>query len=679
MKALIKEVRAGNLQILKVNKWLQYLALTKERHINFERISSVGDIYDNRVLAYVCRTFEFLDKLKLSKDDKEIMTEVLKWCEVAKCGLPHKRAQWLEKGYNLFAHNLGSAEIYLEENKGSKNGKLIYTLIKTHGLVGQYLRGEVPLIKNKPLHDLITAGKITAECLKGLLYALNYCVIGAVDPKIWEHVSEGVQSVIDQILIGGFEGQALKSRLKALRTISIANGEDFEGEYAKLKNSETAAISKFIENTELWYVEAALYDFTFTEFAKILLLIATKMKKLGHISFELLMQSIYYDYKGKKRINVYKKRIIEKYLTLMTYSDILSGRMQELPHVKHEIREDRNLQGTYFFDFKFSPTGEKLIGFCVEAEKAGVFYEKAVILLFDLFDLRRDKFDRFNNEEKYLDQMNSSMNHKQILLNYITGKSILDIGPGSGGLMDLIEENLPDKKVTGVDFSQNVVEALQKRKMIDCRKWDIVHGNALELTKTFEHGEVDTVIFSSVLHELFSYIPFEGKKFNVKTVSTALKSAYDILPKGGRIIIRDGIKTAPENQNRILRFRSDEGLIFLQRYVKDFCGRQIKYEVTGHNEVIMPVNDAMEFLYTYTWGEESYIHEVQEQFGYFTPGEYKKCISKTLGTGAKIVEFKHFLQSGYTEALSPKVDIADESGNAVPFPDSTCIIVIEKN
>ncbi|MDI5788952.1 hypothetical protein PO124_12605 [Bacillus licheniformis] len=28
------------------------------------------------------------------------------------------------------------------------------------------------------------------------------------------------------------------------------------------------------------------------------------------------------------------------------------------------------------------------------------------------------------------------------------------------------------------------------------------------------------------------------------------------------------------------------------------------------------MNDAMEFLYTYTWGEEAYPHEVQEQFGY---------------------------------------------------------------
>jgi hypothetical protein len=31
--------------------------------------------------------------------------------------------------------------------------------------------------------------------------------------------------------------------------------------------------------------------------------------------------------------------------------------------------------------------------------------------------------------------------------------------------------------------------------------------------------------------------------------------------------------------------------------------------------VEMPVNDAMEFLYTYTWRPESYVHEVQGRFG----------------------------------------------------------------
>ena len=52
----------------------------------------------------------------------------------------------------------------------------------------------------------------------------------------------------------------------------------------------------------------------------------------------------------------------------------------------------------------------------------------------------------------------------------------------------------------------------------------------------------------------------------------------------------------------------------LEQYVREFKGRIIQYEVLADNTVKMPVNDAMEFLYTYTWGEDSFVHEVQEQF-----------------------------------------------------------------
>ena len=62
---------------------------------------------------------------------------------------------------------------------------------------------------------------------------------------------------------------------------------------------------------------------------------------------------------------------------------------------------------------------------------------------------------------------------------------------------------------------------------------------------------------------------------------------------------------------RVIRFKDAGGMKFFQ----EFKGRIIQYEVLADNTVKMPVNDAMEFLYTYTWGEDSFVHEVQEQFG----------------------------------------------------------------
>ena len=47
--------------------------------------------------------------------------------------------------------------------------------------------------------------------------------------------------------------------------------------------------------------------------------------------------------------------------------------------------------------------------------------------------------------------------------------------------------------------------------------------------------------------------------------------------------------------------------------------------------------------------------------------------------GSRIIEAKAFLQDGYEKNLLNKISIFDIEGNVVPLPDSTSIIVIEKN
>lgn len=686
MKSLgaIERLRNGETQVLKKEKWLLFLALTSERNINLERLNSLEEMESNYVLNYVEKSLRVMSKFQLSQEAEYIVTETLKWSETAKSGLTHQRRKWMKAGFNLFVHNVGSAQIYLSESEESNpvTRRIIHDLILTHGLIGQYIRGEVPLSDNQPLYQLIYEEKISEQKLKEILYVLNYCIVSAVDEGIWKGISNQAVEVIDFILKGQFERSlCVKERLKRLRAISIKNGEDFDAEYQRAVSDPKVSegISYILDTADLWYVEVALYDFSFEEFLKIFMIIYQKVKnrKLRHISFQTLMNDIYYQHDGKKRINIYKKRIIEKYLSEITTDDILNGRYKENLHVVHEVAFYENLDDTAFFTFRFSKAGSKLIDFCSEAEKSDVLYESAIILLFDLFGLRRDKYDRFYEEERYLSTMNQSIDYKKILLDYISGDSVIDIGPGGGALMDLIEERYPSKKVIGVDIAQNVLDALKRKKLLENKNWDVVYGDALNLGQYIETGSVDTIIFCSILHELFSYIEFNGKKFNHATLEAAFKSAFAILPKGGRIIIRDGIMTEPENQKRIIRFLSQEGVEFLERYAKDFRGREIQFELIGQNEVMMPVNDAMEFLYTYTWGE-SYVHEVNEQFGYFTPSGFRQFITETLGEDANIIECRHFLQEGYTLALSQKIEFSDENRQPVRLPDSTCIIVIEK-
>lgn len=145
------------------------------------------------------------------------------------------------------------------------------------------------------------------------------------------------------------------------------------------------------------------------------------------------MNSIHYDYKGSKKINVYKKRIIEKYLSELSWEEIYSGVKPSgsNPHLTHRLRGKEHLPDTLFFQFEFSAAAEKLIEFCMEAEKSAL-YERAVLLLFDLFDLRRDAFDRFHNEDTYLSQMNDTADYKAVILDYVTGGRCWTSAPAAG-------------------------------------------------------------------------------------------------------------------------------------------------------------------------------------------------------------------------------------------------------
>lgn len=468
--------------------------------------------------------------------------------------------------------------------------------------------------------------------------------------------------------------------MRRLRTQSIRRGEDFDGELDALDAEQDLLTAlQPLESKTFWYVESALKDFSLEQFLKIFAIVASdaSLPDVKHISFENVMNAMYYDYKGSKKINVYKKRIIEKYLGELDWDRIRAGDIRhDNPHLHHRLVRKAGLQDTLFFDFEFSPAANKLIDFCVEAEKSSL-YEKAVLLLFDLFELRRDAYDRFHNEETYLADMNSTADYKKVILDYVVGEKALDIGPGGGVLLDLLEEKLPHVKAVGIDISANVIEALTRKKHAESRGWEVLQGDALALKDYVEAGSVDTVIFSSILHELYSYIPYNGARFNRDTVAAALRSAFDVLSAGGRIIIRDGIMTEPDAR-RVIRFLQADGPAWLERYGRDFAGRKIVYELLNDREAVLPVNDAMEFLYTYTWGEEAYVHEVQEQFGYFTPSEYERFIRDTLGEKAEILVMRHYLQEGYTEALADKVALFDEQGRPVPLPDSTCFIVIER-
>ncbi len=645
------------------------LTKTGEKNYNLERIKSLKDLKTNLVFTSTMNCIKILEEINPQKY-LDIIAEALLWMDIAKAGTKKERKEWEKKGYNLYSHNLGSAEIYKEH--ASNFNIIVYILIKTHGLIGQHIKGELTLKSSKELYSLIENKFLTKEELKYILLILNECIIKEVSSNLYQSIKDRIEKDIDKIIENDFE-----EVIDVKEKLCLLNNNKIDVE--KLDNILSNQIIKnclldLFDNNEFWFYYSALKDFDIELQIKILLIIYVNINDNDHaISFFNLMKNMYLDYNNVKRVNLYKLRIIEDYLSSITYEMILSNNIPKNINISYGFIRDLNFLG---FDFVFSLVATKLIEFCEVAYVSNSIYNKSVLLLYDLFGFRRDSYDRFYNEIEYLQTMNSTVNQKAKILKFIVGENVLDVGPGGGALMDLILDTYIDKNVYGIDISANVIDELEKKKINEKRDYHLVKGNALNLEDYFPKNSINTVIYCSIIHELFSYIEYNGRKFNYETIKKALQSAYNILPVGGRIIIRDGIKTEGHDK-RIIEFKNKDDIKILENYKKDFKGRNIEYEIINDNKVKLDVNDAMEFLYTYTWGESSYPMEVQEQFGYFTPSEYEEFVKENL-LNSKIVYMTHFLQDGYEENLLPKITLYDEDGKITRLPDSTFIMVIEK-
>lgn len=651
------------------NYVLEQLNSTKVEGFNLERINSLKDLNSNLVYNSVKHCLQILEEIN-PKKNKKIIYDTLLWMDIAKAGTKKERKIWKKRNYNLFSHNIGSSEIY--KDYSTDFNYITYILIKTHGLIGQHIKGEVNLSASKELYTLIEDNIISKNDLKEILIILNECIIKEVSSKLYESIKDEVLLNINKIINNEFDEKIdIVDKLFRLNNKHI-NKKDIK-EITDNKEIKNNLLFLF-NNCELWYYSSALKHFDIKHQIKILLIISRNLKNSHEITFFPLMKNMYLDYKNIKRVNIYKLRIIENYLESISYEMILENKIPNNINISYGLTKTNS---TLEFNFIFSLVATKLIEFCEVAYVSDSLYNKSVIFLYDLFGFRRDQYDRFYNEIEYLQTMNSTINHKAKLLQFIVGNNVLDVGPGGGALMDLIQDTYPYKNVYGIDISQNVIDELEKKKEKEKKKYHLVKGNALNLKDYFQTGKIDTIIYSSIIHELFSYIEYNGKKFNYDTIKIALKSAYDILPTGGRIIIRDGIKTEGKSK-RIIEFKNKDDLKILERYKNDFKGRDIEYKLLFDDKVEMDVNDAMEFLYTYTWGENSYPLEVQEQFGYFTPREYEEFIKENL-KGAKIIYSKHFLQEGYSEHLLTKISLYDKNYNTISLPDSTYILVIEKD
>ncbi len=651
--------------------------------------------------------------------------------DVAKGGDAATRAAWEAAGVDLTIHNLASARLFerwVASGARVPDPALVTALIEGHGLAGQSLRGETPrpafarllariAALRAPLAarlgvDEARAAAVIAECL----HVINVCDTAAVR-----------EGLVDDALLAGLEGVrewlagqgaratgdaaaieaalaaaatprepaverlALAERLARLRAGRLRAGEpraETEAAIAGLDDATVLALGRALAGCQLWYCEAATAALSPGAQLRVLAAAAGAARRAGvdvTRSWHAQLQPLIARLGGDAPHARYRVRLAEAILGPLDVGQLLDGGdgLQLLGTVEARLGGD----AAVVVELKDSDEASALLTLLsIYERKSSAAFHATLKALCDLYGLRKDDFDRLHNEAAYLATMNAARSDKARMLDFVRPGRIVEVGPGGGVVLDLLEDRFGDSEVIGIDVSQEVVAALAARRSRDRRRWRVIEADAFALPTHVGVGTVDTVIFCSVLHEIYSYVAHEGARYRLEPVRALIRAAYRALAPGGRIVIRDGV--APPHGTRRLAFVAPDARPTFDLFVAQFEGFRVQYRDLPDGRVELPSHHAMEFLYTYTWGPDSFPYEVREQYGILTYEAYGAALLDWLrdladaGGAPRLVAlpaaFASYLQPGYVDALAGKIVLTDELDRPVPLPDSNCLLVVER-
>ena len=281
-----------------------------------------------------------------------------------------------------------------------------------------------------------------------------------------------------------------------------------------------------------------------------------------------------------------------------------------------------------------------------------------------------------NNYLRYLKRMTDSMKvSTKGLIPFLTkdDKRILDVGCGSGFMLEALEISNPNAELTGVDLN---LEAIRRLELLN-KRWKLYHTDYLD----FNGKDYDSVVFSSILHEISSYNSDPNKRFTKEPIRESIVKTNEILRDGGSIIIRDGLMVPNRDLNNqvLLSFNDPQEAEWLYRFQKDFRGfdnTDVSCDILNsyQNEYLVSEAFLKEFLYTYTWGPESYHREINERFGILERNDWIKLLEENGFAIDNVIESSE----EYEKHLKDKVSITNIYGEKYIYPSMTVLIKANK-
>ena len=647
---------------------------------------------------------------------RALFTTVLLFADVAKGGDAAMRRDWLTRlGVDGAVHNEDSAVVlgdvlqrvlrkaapFRDDARWSLRAQ---ALVRATGLVGMYLRGEVGRDAFAPLLAVLADEPDGGAMLQQVFSLVNRCDTAAVRDGLWTEplaraFAEVEASIAHARSIEELPAKSLAERVARFRhgaLVDDARIVEAEQSLARLGVARGETEARMV-HCRTWYAEAALGALSLDGCVRLLSLLCGVAARMVDPSrawnLDLLgVVSRLRDDRGAPR--TYPVRLLETLLSSTAEAHLVEGHLGAPGAREHALVSFPAKRGPEEAVIVAMDEGEEahalLTLLPIYERKEAAAFHGTLKALCDLYGLRKDDFDRVSNEADYLTAMNSARSDKARMIDFVVPGLIVEVGPGGGVVLDLLEGQLGGGRIVGLDASSAVVESLEKRRVIERRRWEVVHGDAFELAEIFGARTVSTVVFCSVLHEIYSYVPWPDDKggkrrFQLESVDAIVAAAFRSLSKGGRIVVRDGVM--PKHEPRVLELLDRTWRDGLDLFAKVYEPRSIPFDVLDEGRVRIDAADLYEFLTTFTWGPASFPYEIREQRAVLPRDEYVRRLLRVCDQAdppfrAREVEVPRelasYLQPGYPENVRPHARIFDQTGAEVAMPDVTGVWVIEK-
>jgi SAM-dependent methyltransferase len=247
---------------------------------------------------------------------------------------------------------------------------------------------------------------------------------------------------------------------------------------------------------------------------------------------------------------------------------------------------------------------------------------------------------------------------------------IVDKGCGTGKLMVELSRSFPGASLVGVDLSRELLRRSDENTYAG-GDVELVPGDAAD--QQLPDGSADTVVFSSIMHEIYSYSGYDKGR-----IDRALASAARELKKGGRLLIRDGI--SPDPREVLLDLMDAPTAAQLERFAREFKHGQgarvdnVAARAGAVATVRMSAHDANEFLckkdYLKNWDIE-----IHEEYGALTVGEWRAALTRNFFEVLTITSYVNawILQNRYRD----HVRMTELDGSSF-WPATNAVIIGER-